>query len=384
MKWKTVMFSSLRHASYAPGRALKTRRVGVLLGAMLMSACSQMQMPPVAAKTATVKSPAMAQVARDVIQGDMVSVLNTLRDIPESGLPAPEAAMRRCVLARFDANVADTPAPGLPPAANAIIDSYRRYWRSIMLRQAAANAAEARLLADLNGILVSDRAASYDRSSLGEATDAVVPFLDRLGLHALTGVTSPFYELMLWRSETLNKYEVALPERPVSVSVVFMRDFIVKGWLSYATCDRSGAGGWATKDKLFAVAESYDLDSEQFKVSYLVHEGQHFADYQDFPELQSPELEYRAKLAELVKSTTTHELFARFANGGTRGRAVPHAHAQYWLGLRLAEQGIVAGANTGLTASDEAIRTAATRLLQENSRELRAAGAAKVEKVLAD
>ncbi len=309
-----------------------------------------------------------------------MTAMEILRTVPEDSLPPRDAEMQRCMLSRFGPAGVDAPVASLPPAAVATMNAYRRYWRSIMLHQATKADAEAQLLQTLNDILAAGGAAPHDRTSLAETTDAVKPFLEKLGVHALTGVTPPFYELMLWRTETATRYDVTLPERPVEVNVVFMKDFVLKGWLGYATCDRSGTGGWATKERLFAVAESYDLESEKFKVSYLAHEGQHFADYQDYPNLESAELEYRAKLAELVKSaTTTRELFTRFSNGGTQGRQAPHAHAEYWLARNMGERGMNAAA-----ASDEAIREAALALLRESSATLRAAGAQTAAKFLPD
>src|SRR4029077_9164441 len=63
--------------------------------------------------------------------------------------------------------------------------------------------------------------------------------------------------------------------------------------------------GWATAMTLYAVRSAYDIESESFRVSYLAHEAQHFADYGRFPKLARPEREYRAKLTELAEAQAT-------------------------------------------------------------------------------
>jgi hypothetical protein len=126
---------------------------------------------------------------------------------------------------------------------------------------------------------------------------------------------------MLWKIQSPRTYHINLPEREVDVHVVFMDSFVSLGWAGYATCGRSHTGGWATKDSLYAVVSAYDTTSEQFRVSYLAHEGKHFSDYSEFPQLEQPELEYRAKLTELAASDqSTHALIKAFAEGMVRSK----------------------------------------------------------------
>jgi hypothetical protein len=181
---------------------------------------------------------------------------------------------------------------------------------------------------------------------------------------------------------------VKLPERTIQVHVVFLDRFVSLGWAGYATCGRAHSGGWATKDSLFALKSSYDLESENFSVSYLAHEGRHFSDYGRFPKLEQPELEYRAKLTELAMSkTTTYDLTVGFARMNGPDRSIPHQFANYWVARNMSRavfqgDGVVDDAGRWRSVPADRIRREARRLLQENDKELARMGAAAVDRFL--
>jgi hypothetical protein len=63
-------------------------------------------------------------------------------------------------------------------------------------------------------------------------------------------------------------------------------------------------------------------------VSYLTHEGRHFADYQLFPALEQIDLEYRAKLTELVYAEESLlSVLGHFVSAGSLNERAPHAYA---------------------------------------------------------
>ena len=98
-------------------------------------------------------------------------------------------------------------------------------------------------------------------------------------------IEEEIYDLFLWREQHERTYDIDLGDTRVNVKVVFMDDFLSHGWSSFATLGHARAGGWATREALFCKAEDYDVESESFKISYLRHEGRHFADYKQFPAL---------------------------------------------------------------------------------------------------
>jgi len=313
---------------------------------------------------------ALAPVYDAALTGDMIEALARLDAIPETSLTDAQ----RDIAARIRDRFGDSPPAiphDLPPLASRILRAYRDYWRGVMLRKVSPADGEAALLRALNEILPPS-------PDLDAASEAAREAIEAEGVHALTGITRPYYELMIWRRSAPTRYDVALPEQEVGVTVVFLEDFVSLGWAAYATGDRSHTGGWATTTELYAVRQAYDLESESFRVSYLAHEGQHFADYARFPKLDQPELEYRAKLTELaMSSATTKALLERFAARTGTDRGVPHYFAHHHL-VRSLELG------DGRLASPDEIRAAARRALEESTRALDARGAATVERWLGD
>lgn len=183
------------------------------------------------------------------------------------------------------------------------------------------------------------------------------------------------------------RYPVTTPEDTIDVQVVFMDSVISHGWEGYATCDTYYPGGWATSDALYCVRDSYDLESEAFLVSYLKHEGKHFADYKRFPKLASPDLEYRAKLAELAEArTTTHRLLRFLMRNSAPDPANGHAFANHCLVRDLSRMLFDKDREDDPAAWEqvpvERIQQASRELLLQNTQDMVAAGAAEVERFI--
>jgi hypothetical protein len=320
------------------------------------------------------------------LDADMPHALELLAALPRQRLSPRDAATAACIRERFG-GVDPAARTDLPAPAGEILAAYRSYWRRMLLREVPAPEAEAALRARLDALVPPAAGTARD---LDAASDAARAAIDATGLHALAGVTSPLYELMLWRTQTTTRYEVALPEGRQDVTVVFLDDFVSLGWAAFATCDRAHTGGWAKSDALYAVRSVYELGSETFRVSYLAHEGQHFADYRRFPKLAQPELEYRAKLTELaLADATTLDLVTGFATGYGSDRDVPHHYANGWVARNLAARLLGPGAGTGTPARwrdvpPAQIHRAAADLLRESTRALDALGAGTVERWLPD
>ena len=266
---------------------------------------------------------AIQSAAGQALQGDMTPALAALRAVPADQFVGPAATLRTCILDRFT-GVAHDPAVDLPPTAGRALALYRSYWRAGLLAPATRAAEEERLrrgLADLVGA-----APDTDMDTLEPLLTAR---LEAEGLHALTGVTAPFRELMLWRRQSAEDRDVALPEGAHRTHVVLLDDFASFGWAGYATCERSHTGGWVRPDGIYAVVPGWsDLNGEQFLVSFLGHESQHFADKARYGELPSWVLEYRAKLTELaLANTTLAHLLDAFAHNQSDDMQIPHSYA---------------------------------------------------------
>jgi len=310
------------------------------------------------------------------VQGDLRDALPRMRQLDRNALDAPRRRTVEDMLARFGDGTVPTPA--LDPWTADVLAAYRHYWTRVMLGRVTATAGEqelAQALAPLAG------------SATGTAAgmDALEPVLQKRieanGLHALFGVTAPLREFMLWRVQDEQRYTVALPEGSEQVQVAMLDQFVSFGWVGWATAERAHTGGWTTSERLYCVKSAYDLDSEAFHVSYLAHEGQHFADARQFPSLEQPELEYRAKLVEIaLADKSLQDLLAEFAGNQSDSRDQPHPYANRRL-MRDLASAVAPGAGDATpwwrTAAPAQLHEAAVRLLREDSAKLRSRSASR-------
>ena len=332
-------------------------------------------------------SPApLAPVYAMALAGDLQEGLRILESVPVETLNSSERTARENLLRTFVEK--KLPPIAVPdPFVAELIGIYRDYWMRVLLRELNVAEGKEYLFKRLTAILGQ---AGYHKQyhTLEKLSDEVGRILRRKGFYSLRGVTQPYYELMVWGKETARIYRVELPETTIKVKVVFMRDFATLGWSAFATCGKAYSGGWARKDSLYCVADAYDPASKSFAVSYLAHEAQHFADYRRFPKLEQPELEYRAKLVELILANeTARAVLTGFASQTGRSRSAPHNFANLRLFTDVSRS--ILGGDTPVTdperwsgVSDQDISRAARVLLERNTKSLVARGARQVSRVL--
>ncbi len=300
-----------------------------------------------------------------ILNADSGGAIRALRSVPAAEFAGDDAANRECVLGRLDAPAPVHVTTGIDDAwVRNVLATYQDYWWRAMATPRDRDALEATLLKDLKGLLGTRAAGAKDFEALDADLSAE---LEKRGYHSLRGRTAPLLELMLWRTQESRDYDVALPEGPQRVRVEILDDFVSGGWNHYASCGKSGTGGWTGEDRLFAVRGSYkSLEGENFRVSYLGHEAQHFADKRRFPGLADWELEYRAKLVELSMAEETREkLLRRFTAAQSDDPGSPHAYANKRVIAALTG---ALGADP-LSAAPERLRQAARSVLIEDSRQ---------------
>ena len=181
---------------------------------------------------------------------------------------------------------------------NEILLIYQKYYRDAFYLELSAEEAAQRLRERLAELFQTTSDFSLDK--LEEmAGDA----FRQKSLHALMGRTSGYYGPYIWKDEELRHYKVELPEGTQEYAVKFLDGFIMKSWLDYISFGETGTGGWSNGDGLIhCVRAAYDLESEDFQVSLLKHEAQHAMDQARYKDITNEELEYRAKLVELIYS----------------------------------------------------------------------------------
>lgn len=121
------------------------------------------------------------------------------------------------------------------------------------------------------------------------------------GYQYLGGITSGFYGPYIWEKSSEVIYEVELPCGIEMYSIIMMDGFISRSWLDFISFGQIGTGGWADENgTLCCVRNLYDIGNKKFTISFLKHEAQHAHDKKMYPNISSVDLEYRAKLVELI------------------------------------------------------------------------------------
>lgn len=285
----------------------------------------------------------------------------------------PDAEMER-LAAGYLARFVHRPEPVLvtvdDPLVATALEGYREYWRTVLMADLPAAQAEAVLEKRLRRLLVAH---GYPQVVDGDFTTALQSAIEQRGYHALTGRTLPYLELMVWKDAEDTVFNVDLTDGSVAVPVTFIGGFVSRGWVNFATLGKASSGGWAKPDRLVCIKADYDLDSEDFRVHYLKHEARHFADYQRYPKLKAYDLEYRAKLTELVYSSSTlRPTLSRFIANARDDARSAHSYAEFILvrnlGRSLLKPDSIVAEAAFSAESDQALNDAAAKLLDDFDR----------------
>ena len=334
-----------------------------LSGIVLALACAAAS----AAQSAPAAKDAIDASTSAVLQGDSARALQALRAVPVSDYSQADADYRACMLGRFDRTAPPYLTGGVEdPFAHDVLQTYQDYWWHALAAPTRRDALAAQLEQRLRALLGASAATAADMDAV---ESLLAKELEHRGYHALLGRTPPLRELMVWRKQDMRQVDVALPEGRHTVEVEYLDDFVSRGWSFYGRCERGSAGGWATERKLSAVVPAYrkdgGLESEAFQVVFLGHETQHFADQNRFPGMASWELEYRAKLVELIQGEAVSAKRLRgFITAQGDDPDSPHTYAN---------KRLVADLRTKLGVEPDAVprprlQAAALALLREDTR----------------
>jgi hypothetical protein len=263
-----------------------------------------------------------------MLQGDGPQARRRLTELPAQALSGADQRFRACMLGRLSgtapAGAAASASAAPDPFAAQVLRLYRRYWQAAVAQPATRAAQESRLQRGLATALGGPAPRDMD-----DTEARLSARLAQLGLHAQLGTTGRLRDLMLWSRQTERAETVTLPEGSQTTRVTYLDGFLSQGWSNHLSCERVGTGGWATTAGLYVIVPGYaSLEDETFRVNFLAHESQHYADQHRYPQLQGWELEYRAKLVELAYADETRAptLAAFGANQGDDA-AEPHSHA---------------------------------------------------------
>lgn len=208
---------------------------------------------------------------------------------------------------------------------NDILMAYQQYYRDVFYlgidREQAADILKNRLISLLG---ISD-----ERTELCDLEQKHLSDLFSIrGFHFLGGKTSGYYGPYVWRSTETVSYDVELPDGIQTYTVKLLDGFITRSWIDYLSFGEIGSGGWADGDGYInCVKSAWDFDSESFRVSLLKHEAQHARDLEANKDMSSEELEYRAKLVELIYSSERNLLQAFAQEADVSDKSNGHAMA---------------------------------------------------------
>ncbi|AZU64233.1 hypothetical protein [Neobacillus mesonae] len=265
------------------------------------------------------------------LQGDINKVMDYLNNLPEA------TSIERIKIQYTNRFFSENPKfeyKTKDPWIRSVINAYYQYFISVMTKRENVEIAEDKLINKLNEWFPDHD----DKTDLDSIEMQLEKEFNTRGFYFLGGVTPPFRGPYIWRKQEKCEYNVQIPSGMKKVTVYFMEDFIMHDWLHFATFGERAAGGWATKDGLYCVKERYstELDKPNFLISYLAHEAQHMNDYDQFPNLGSLDLEYRAKLVELIYHPSNNDtLIQKFLSDSDTNRDHPHPYASYLVCVNL-------------------------------------------------
>lgn len=219
---------------------------------------------------------------------------------------------------------------------NDISNIYREYWREELMKPTPKSRTDSTLYTNIANYLLSNKLTTLPEDSLIKYIkddSELRKIIQKEGFKVDFKFRNGVQELFIWNKESIKKYEVILPKVTVKTTVVFIESYHINGYDEFATFGDSQVGGWAIKESatLYCNKGTYDLGSEKFEVSYLKHESIHFTDLNDYPNLSSADLEYRAKVIELIYCTkaTIYDRISQFiieADHSDRNHSHPYAN----------------------------------------------------------
>ena len=282
----------------------------------------------------------LIELKTSVANGDIKSSLEKMEEIKNFSNPLINLAFQRWkkgIYARFitmDEVIENTSGNKI---VNDISNIYREYWREELLKENSQDRIDTVLYENIMDYLIANNLTNLTRDSLSQTIkddSELTRILEEEGYHSRFIYRNGFQDLFIWNKETINNYDVILPKDTIDAKVIFIESYHLNGYDNYASIGSSQVGGWAQKESatLYCNKSTYDLNSEKFRVSYLKHESIHFTDLNDYPNLSSADLEYRAKVIELMYCTDKTAIgraleFLYSADFTFRTHAHPYANA---------------------------------------------------------
>ncbi len=270
---------------------------------------------------------------------DLDKGIEYINSIPEEELTPSLARLKKKIYNRF---VCENPRHYIKTNiqfVRNVINVYRVYLREIAYLKINKDIAESNFIVEISKIMAFegiDISLLEDKEAIRKK---IIEVFNHKGFNCEIGYTVPYIGLYIWKRTEKKNYEIELPSGQTDYNVLFMYDFLENSWLSYFTFGKYGVGGWAEEEGMYCNYKRSEksIDSNAFYDNFLVHEAQHISDYKEFPEIEGFELEYRAKLVELIlgsKPLIKYKLFITQIDDNPEN---PHGYAAYLINKEISK-----------------------------------------------
>ncbi|MNJ86459.1 hypothetical protein D3C87_39550 [compost metagenome] len=245
---------------------------------------------------------------------------------------------------RFSDDTEKTKRLSKNKVVNDVCNFYQDYWK-IKLLSKPLNC-DSILYDKLAHYLVDNKLTEIPFDSLSKTINddsELTKVLEKEGFHSKFLFLNGVQDALIWDKQSQSEYAVDLLESKLVVKVIFIENYVLRGVAAYASFNGSQIGGWASNadSSIYCNKGAYKLKSETFKYSYLKHEAIHFVDIPNYPNLESADLEYRAKLIELIyctKKTIYKRLDEFIIEASNETRDNSHPYADYHLISQLSKK----------------------------------------------
>lgn len=296
----------------------------------------------------------MERYFRYCLEGNVLSAYQYLKDL-QTKTEEQQDLIKKYEQIFFTKNPEFTIHSDVPWVKD-VISAYYRYFILVLTKKYTNEQAEESLYLSLV------ESVPGNPKDMDEVEAALETEFKRKGYHFLGGYTLPYRGPYIWRKQEKKEYEVELPFSKQNMTIYLMDEFLLLSWLHFATFGLKSTGGWAKADGLYCVRSRYGatLENDLFQVTFLKHEAQHVDDFKKYPDLSSWELEYRAKLVELIYGKSD-KLLSQFMNEAVNNPAFPHLFAAYKIKQAFNEKDIL---------SHQTIKDFALELYKEHTDQL--------------
>lgn len=245
---------------------------------------------------------------------------------------------------RFLSDTEKTKTLNKNKVVNDVCNFYQDYWK-IKLLNTPLNC-DSILYDNLSHYLVDNKLTEIPFDSLSRIIkddSELTKVLENEGFYSKFLLLNGIQDVLIWDKQSQSEYAVDLPESKLVVKVIFIEHYVLRGAAFYASLGDSQIGGWASNEdsSIYCNKGAYKLKSETFKYSYLKHEAIHFVDIENYPYLEPADLEYRAKLIELIyctKKTIYKRLDEFIITASNETRDNSHPYANYHLICQLSQK----------------------------------------------